>query len=120
MLVVVSLVPTTAAGAADETCNGVPATIVGTPGGRVFGTPLDDVIVSNGAEYVDGADGNDLICTTNTPAHKSRAFSVSGGRGENVIDRRSPTVASRSTSISRHGRSRSAGTRPTGSGSSRT
>jgi Ca2+-binding RTX toxin-like protein len=50
------------ASAAGETCQGVPATIVGTPEGRVVGTPGDDVIVSGGAWSVDAGDGDDLVC----------------------------------------------------------
>jgi hypothetical protein len=74
--------------AADEMCNGVPATIVGTPGGQVHGTPEDDVIVSNGAIYVGGGLGDDLICTTGTQHDKNRLISFDGGAGNNVIDRR--------------------------------
>ena len=64
---------------------------------RVFGTSGDDVIVSNGAEYVDGADGNDVICTTASVPKRNNFLVVSGGRGNNVIDRRGdldPAVAS--------------------------
>lgn len=76
------------AAAADEMCNGVPATIVGTPGGQVHGTPEDDVIVSNGAIYVGGGLGDELICTTGTQHDKDRLISFDGGAGNNVIDRR--------------------------------
>jgi Ca2+-binding RTX toxin-like protein len=48
--------------AAAETCQGVPATIVGTPEGRVVGTAGDDVIVSGGAWSVKAGDGDDLVC----------------------------------------------------------
>ena len=65
-----------------------PATLVGQPGGNLIGTPGDDVMVSNGATYVYGADGNDVICTTATAPSTSRALSVSGGRGTDVVDRR--------------------------------
>jgi hypothetical protein len=85
LVVVGAAHPATAAGA---TCDGLPATLVGKPGGSVQGTPFDDVIVSNGAEYVDGGDGNDVICTTGSVPHKNSGISVSGGRGTNVIDRR--------------------------------
>lgn len=56
------LAPTQAATAAAETCQGVPATIVGTPEGRVVGTAGDDVIVSGGAWSVKAGDGDDLVC----------------------------------------------------------
>ena len=74
--------PATAAG---ETCQGVPATIVGTPGGQVLGTPGDDVIVTNGARRVDGEAGDDLICTTGTNAPRRLLVSFTGGTGTNVI-----------------------------------
>jgi Ca2+-binding RTX toxin-like protein len=48
--------------AAAETCQGVPATVVGTPEGHVVGTPGDDVIVSGGAWSVESGDGDDLVC----------------------------------------------------------
>lgn len=54
--------PTTGASAAEETCQGKTATIVGTPEGRIVGTPGDDVIVSYGDWSVDAGDGDDLIC----------------------------------------------------------
>ena len=79
--------PSPATGA-DVTCQGRAATIVGTPGGSAVGTADNDVIVSNGAMYVDGGEGDDLICTTNTRPYKRRVLSVSGGTGSNVIDRR--------------------------------
>ena len=56
------LAPTQAATAAAETCQGVPATVVGTPEGRVVGTAGDDVIVSGGAWSVKSGDGDDLVC----------------------------------------------------------
>ena len=40
----------------------MPATIVGTPEGRVVGTAGDDVIVSGGAWSVKAGDGDDLVC----------------------------------------------------------
>jgi len=45
-------------------CNGVPATIVGTPGDdTIEGTNGDDVIVTfGGNDVVDGKDGDDIIC----------------------------------------------------------
>lgn len=45
-------------------CDGKPATIVGTAAGDVIaGTPFDDVIVAlGGNDVIDGLAGNDLIC----------------------------------------------------------
>lgn len=56
------LAPATGASAAEEMCQGQPATIVGTPHGQIVGTPGDDVIVSYGDYTVDAGDGDDLIC----------------------------------------------------------
>ncbi|HUE97679.1 MAG TPA: ExeM/NucH family extracellular endonuclease [Anaerolineales bacterium] len=46
------------------TCNGLPATIVGTPGGgEIHGTNGDDVIVAMGGnDIIFGGNGNDVIC----------------------------------------------------------
>ena len=45
-------------------CNGIPATITGTPGDdTISGTPGDDVILGlGGADVIDGGGGNDVIC----------------------------------------------------------
>lgn len=53
-----------ARGAAGATCNGLPATIVGTDGDdRITGTTGDDVIVGlAGRDVISGADGDDVIC----------------------------------------------------------
>ncbi len=58
------LTPMGAATAADETCRGQAATIVGTPGGEIVGTEGADVIVTNGATRVDARGGDDLVCGT--------------------------------------------------------
>jgi hypothetical protein len=79
----------TPAQAVGESCEGVPATIVGTPGGRVDGTNGNDVIVSDGARIVYAYGGDDLICTTNTgPTTASSSVTVDGGTGANAVDRR--------------------------------
>jgi RTX calcium-binding nonapeptide repeat (4 copies) len=51
-------------GQATPTCNGKPATIVGTNGGDgLEGTQGPDVIVSlGGHDFIDGLGGNDVIC----------------------------------------------------------
>ncbi len=59
------LVPATASAGALATCDGVPATIVGTPNQETLsGTTGPDVIVSNGAKSVYAAEGEDLVCVT--------------------------------------------------------
>ena len=70
--------------AVGETCDGVPATIVGTPGGTVAGTAGPDVIVTHGAQNVDAAAGDDIICTTATVG----TVQVVAGPGNDLIDRR--------------------------------
>lgn len=49
---------------AQASCNGDPATVVGTPGGAVVGTPDRDVVVTNGASSVDTLAGIDVVCVT--------------------------------------------------------
>lgn len=71
LLAVLAQVLPTPVFAAAATCDGKPATIVGAPGTVVWGTALDDVIVSNGARYVEGRDGDDRICMTGTPTSDS-------------------------------------------------
>lgn len=67
MLAGVLVVPAGAAAAAPPTCDGRPATIVGTPGpDELNGTPGSDVIVGlGGSDTIDGAGGNDWICAGN-------------------------------------------------------
>jgi RTX calcium-binding nonapeptide repeat (4 copies) len=91
------LAPGVAAQAAGETCDGLPATLVGTPGSTVTGTDGADVIVSNGAAKVDGKGGDDVICTTASvapppdPSGQSNWVIVLGGPGNDLIDRRGET-----------------------------
>jgi Ca2+-binding RTX toxin-like protein len=63
----------TSPGQATPTCNGKPATIVGTDGGDgLEGTQGPDVIVSlGGHDFIDGLGGNDVIC---------------GGKGADSLD----------------------------------
>ena len=49
--------PERAAGEEPATCRGLAATIVGSPGETVEGTPHADVIVTNGAEEVEAGAG---------------------------------------------------------------
>jgi hypothetical protein len=68
----VSTSPATHAGV--PTCHGKPATIVGVPGQRVFGTDGPDVIVSNGARGVSAFLGADTICVTGKAARVNAGF----------------------------------------------
>lgn len=82
-IVLVAPAPATAAG---ETCQGVAATIVGTPEGHVVGTAGDDVIVSNVAWSVDAGAGDDLICLS--PAEGEllgNVVEVDAGAGDDVV-----------------------------------
>ena len=62
-LVVAATALTVAATALTPTCNGIPATIVGTEGDdKIKGTPGDDAIVGlGGNDRIDGKGGNDCI-----------------------------------------------------------
>lgn len=81
--------------AAGETCRGVPATVVGTPGAKVTGTEGPDVIVSGGAVEVRALGGDDLVCTTASappvPASLGPGVTVFGGAGDDVVDRSGDT-----------------------------
>jgi Ca2+-binding RTX toxin-like protein len=81
------VVTSSPASAVGETCDGVPATIVGTPGATITGTEAGDVIVSNGAAEVDALGGDDVICTTATVGN----VNVAAGPGADVVDRRGDT-----------------------------
>jgi Ca2+-binding RTX toxin-like protein len=78
------------ADAVGETCNGLAATMVGTPGSTVTGSDGADVIVSDGAARVDGKGGDDVICTTGSVQTPSefRWVIVQAGPGNDLIDRR--------------------------------
>jgi len=79
------LAPTTSASAAGETCEGVAATIVGTPDTRVAGTPGDDVILSNGAFSVEAGEGDDLICVSAAADPRGHNTDVDAGPGDDVV-----------------------------------
>ena len=63
-LLVAGLGATTPAQARAETCRGITATLVGSPGVPVVGTAERDVVVSNGASGVSTLAGDDLVCVT--------------------------------------------------------
>ena len=74
--------PTPTAAASAETCQGRPATIVGT-GPDIQGTTGNDVIVT-GASHITRADaGDDLICLTPYP---HEYLFVDAGPGDDVVD----------------------------------
>lgn len=77
------LAPTGGANAAEETCQGRTATIVGTPGGQVVGTSGDDVIVTYGDHTVDAGDGDDLICVR--PVVGGMVIEIDAGAGDDSV-----------------------------------
>lgn len=77
------LAPTAGASAVPETCQGRTATIVGTPDGRIVGTPGDDVIVSYGDYTVDAGDGDDVICLR--PVVGGLVVEVDAGAGDDSV-----------------------------------
>jgi Ca2+-binding RTX toxin-like protein len=72
------------------TCNGLPATIVGSPGTRVRGTEGDDVIVAASVLSVEALGGDDTICVGDETGGGSSSY-IYDGPGDDFID------ASRST-----------------------
>lgn len=83
-IVAAALQTAPSAAIAAETCQGRPATIVGT-GPAVVGTPGDDVIVTGASMTVDAGAGNDLICLSPT-ASIPLAFQVGAGEGDDIVD----------------------------------
>lgn len=76
--------PASIATAAVETCQGRPATIVGT-GPAIVGTPGDDVIVSGASRDISADAGHDLICLTPI-ATGGLGTEVDAGAGDDVVD----------------------------------
>jgi Ca2+-binding RTX toxin-like protein len=80
------LAPTTAASATSETCDGRPATIVGSADATVRGTANDDVVVTNGASFVDTGDGDDVVCLTVPTDHPyATSAAITAGAGDDVV-----------------------------------
>lgn len=73
VLLVAGLGVASAAQAKVETCRGIDATLVGTPGLPLNGTEDRDVMVSNGASTVGGYGGDDLVCVTGGTAYVDTA-----------------------------------------------
>lgn len=79
------------ASAVGETCQGKPATIVGT-GPGVVGTPGDDVIVSGSSTGVIADAGNDLICVSGP-----NFVQILAGSGDDVVDASGTTATNPET-----------------------
>ena len=71
--------PSSAASDTAQTCQGRPATIVGT-GPDIQGTPGDDVIVTGTSQVTYAVAGNDLVCVSPS------AVLVVAGDGDDVVD----------------------------------
>lgn len=72
--------------AVDETCQGRPATIVGT-GPEVVGTAGDDVIVSGASAVIDAGAGNDLVCLSLPSVYSGpTGLKVDAGPGDDLVD----------------------------------
>lgn len=84
VLVAAGLLAGTPSYAAGETCQGRPATIVGS-GGLVRGTEGPDVVVTNGVPHVMTLGGDDLVCVTGGVA-AGQTTSVETGDGNDVVD----------------------------------
>jgi Ca2+-binding RTX toxin-like protein len=69
--------------ASGETCQGRPATIIGT-GPEVKGTSGDDVIVTGASRSVWAGDGGDLVCVTPSPPEEPITVWVEAG--DDVVD----------------------------------
>ncbi|QSR33270.1 hypothetical protein CFI00_22715 [Nocardioides sp. S5] len=84
-LLAATLLASPSAYAAGETCQGRPATIVGTPGmAALTGTEGADVIVTNGAVTVSALGGDDLVCITG--GREYREVSLDAGPGADAVD----------------------------------
>lgn len=83
LVAVGAMVTVSPAQAAGETCQGRPATIVGT-GPDVQGTPGDDVIVTGASKVIHANAGNDLVCIA--PGSPGGVVHVAAGRGDDVVD----------------------------------
>jgi Ca2+-binding RTX toxin-like protein len=77
------LAPATSSAAAAATCQGVPATIVGSATQpELRGTDGPDVIVTNGSALVLALGGDDLICVTGA----NWAARIDAGDGDDTVD----------------------------------
>ncbi len=87
--------PISLAQAAAGECAGESATIIGDGAwsDRLIGTPGRDVIVSNGAQFVDARGGDDLVCITGS-ASVQNSIKVFDGPGDDVVRNDSTFTAS--------------------------
>jgi Ca2+-binding RTX toxin-like protein len=84
-LLAAMLLPAAPAVAAGETCQGRPATVVGTPlQVGLTGTEGDDVVVTNGAVTADTLGGNDLVCVTDSGTYAGVRLDT--GAGDDQVD----------------------------------
>lgn len=84
-LLAATLLTSPTAYAAGETCQGRPATIVGTPSqSGLVGTEGPDVVVTNGADGIDTLGGDDLVCVTDPDS--PRMVTLATGAGDDVVD----------------------------------
>ena len=85
-LLAATLLTSPTAYAAAETCQGQPATIVGTFLQRdLTGTEGPDVVVTNGAIGVKTLGGDDLVCVTDEPGRLT-GVTLDTGPGDDVVD----------------------------------
>lgn len=85
-LLAATLLASPTAYAAGETCQGQPATIVGTPSQYdLVGTEGPDVVVTNGATVVKTLGGDDLVCVTDEPGRRL-GVRLDTGPGDDVVD----------------------------------
>ncbi|WP_426245829.1 hypothetical protein [Nocardioides sp. LHG3406-4] len=83
------LVGQAAAQGAAETCQGVPATIIGSPGAtQLLGTESADVIVSNGSRVVASLGGDDVICLTSSTGPRDKVTAFAGAGDDRVVNLR--------------------------------
>ena len=75
--------PSSAASVTAQTCQGRPATIVGT-GPDIQGTPGDDVIVTGTSQFTYAVAGNDLVCISS--GSPEDVVYVEAGEGDDVVD----------------------------------
>ncbi|MDO9439905.1 MAG: hypothetical protein Q7T73_03350 [Beijerinckiaceae bacterium] len=66
-------------------CQGKKATIVGKPRGKVRGTRGADVVVTNGASYIETFGGNDLVCVDRVASKNSTAVHIKTGVGNDRV-----------------------------------
>ena len=88
--------PTVGASAAEETCQGSTATIVGA-GPTVTGTEGRDVIVTGPASTVDALGGDDLICVR--PVEGSAVLEIDAGAGDDSVVSEAGTATISSTDL---------------------